>query len=180
MESHCDETAQPERRLLPGESAFGWLLLAFGAVVFYQSYGIAGFSGLSSGGVAPMAAAAIVMISAAVIIVSNRRSAPLDARGFADSARRFGKEILPLRPLVVYAVAIFAYMAALEPLGFNVSTFLFLFMSFWYLHHKGWRAVLWMSALNMAVIFIVFRLIFQVVLPEGDMIDAALRLAGWR
>jgi putative tricarboxylic transport membrane protein len=179
MKPHYEDTLTRER-LLPGESAFGWLLLAFGAFVFGQAYGIDGFSTLSSAGGTPMAAAAILTLSAALVIVSNRRRAPCEVGNFVESARRFGREMLPLQPLVAYVAAVFVYMAALEPLGFNVSTFLFLFFSFWYLHHKDAWPAFWMSALTMAVIFIVFRIIFQIVLPEGDLIDAALRMAGWR
>jgi putative tricarboxylic transport membrane protein len=180
MNPRNEDTAKRERRLLPGESAFGWMLLAFGAFAFSQAYAIDGFSSLSSAGGTPMAAAAIVTLSAAVVIISNRKRAPLDVGNVLESAQRFGKEMLPLQPLVVYVAAVFAYMAALEPLGFNASTFLFLFFSFWYLHHKNAWAAFSMSTLTMAVIFIVFRVIFQIVLPEGDLIDAALRTVGWR
>lgn len=180
MEPQRDETAKPTRRLLPGESAFGWFLLAFGAFVFYQSYRIAGFSSVSSAGGTPMAAAFLMMVTAVTIIVNNARSPQLETRSFGEAVRRFQAEMLPLQPLVFYVFIILLYMLAMEPLGFNLASFLFLFASFWYLHDKGWWLALWASTLNVVIIYVLFQVIFQVVLPEGTWIDAAMRLVGWR
>jgi putative tricarboxylic transport membrane protein len=180
MKPDQDEIGKPERRLLPGEGLFGWFLLALGTFMLCQSYRIAGLSSLSSAGATPMAASFIMMVSAVVIILFNRRSPPLDVDSLLDAARRFGNEILPLQPLVVYVLIVFGYMAALEPLGFNLASFLYLFVSFWYLHRKGVWAALWIGALNVGIIYVVFQLVFQVVLPQGDLLDAALRLVGWR
>jgi putative tricarboxylic transport membrane protein len=166
------------RRLLPGESAFGWLLLGFSLLLFYSSYRIAGFSSLSSAGGTPLAASGLMVLCAVVVLVRNSRSPRLDVSGWAEAARRFNTEILPLQPLVVYVLIMLGYMWAIEPLGFNLASFLFLFASFWYLHRKGIWLATWLSALNVVIIYVMFQLIFQVTLPVGEWIEPILRSVG--
>jgi putative tricarboxylic transport membrane protein len=166
------------RRLLPGELTFGWLLLAASLFLFYQSYQIAGFSSISSGGGTPLAASGLMILCSVVVIVRNMNSPALEA-GWSEAARRFQKEILPPNPLIGYVLIIIAFMAALEPLGFNLSSWLFLFVSFLYLHRKGglWLAT-WLSVVSVFTIFVVFQLLFQVTLPEGDWLEPFYRLIG--
>jgi hypothetical protein len=167
------------RRLLPGETAFGWLTLAFSLFLFYESYKIAGFSSLSSSGGTPLAASGLMIISSIIVILRNRRSPSADITGMAEAVRRFHDEILPVHPLIAYVFIIFGYMILLEPLGFNLTSFLFLFVSFWYLHRKGglWLAA-WLSLVSVLIIYVLFQLIFQVTLPEGDWLGPIYRLMG--
>jgi hypothetical protein len=167
------------RRLLPGETAFGWLTLAFSLFLFYESYKIAGFSSLSSPGGTPLAASGLMIICSVIVIVRNLRSPPAGSASMAEAARRFHDEILPVHPLIGYVLVILAYMLLLEPLGFNLTSFLFLFVSFYYLHRRGglWLAV-WLSAVSVIIVYILFQLIFQVTLPDGDWLDPVYRAIG--
>jgi len=167
------------RRLLPGETAFGWLALAFSLFLFYHSYKIAGFSSLSSSGGTPLAASGLMIISSVIVILRNRRSPSADVAGMTEAARRFHDEILPVHPLIAYVLVIFAYMVLLEPLGFNLTSCLFLFVSFWYLHRRGgiWLAA-WLSLVSVLIIYVLFQLVFQVTLPEGDWLGPLYRLIG--
>lgn len=166
------------RRLLPGETAFGWLMLAFSLFLFHQSYQIAGFSSLSSAGGTPLAASALMVLCAVVVIVRNMGSPQLDVSGWREAVRRFNTEILPLQPLILYVLIMLGYMAGIEPLGFNLASFLFLFASFWYLHDKGVWLATWLSAVTVVIIYVTFQLVFQVTLPAGDWIEFLLRAVG--
>ncbi|MDQ2079113.1 tripartite tricarboxylate transporter TctB family protein [Xanthobacteraceae bacterium Astr-EGSB] len=167
------------RRLLPGETAFGWLALAFSLFLFYHSYKIAGFSSLSSSGGTPLAASGLMIVSSVIVILRNRKSPSVGTATAAEAARRFHDEILPFHPLIAYVFVIFAYMLLLEPLGFNLTSFLFLCVSFYYLYRQGglWLAV-WLSAVAVIVVYILFQLIFQVTLPDGDWLAPVYRAIG--
>ncbi|MDX9861344.1 MAG: tripartite tricarboxylate transporter TctB family protein [Rhodospirillales bacterium] len=162
------------RRLNPGETAFGYLMLAFSLFLLYQTYTIAGFSSISSGGAYPMFAAALMVISSLVVVVRNRCSPKVEATGPAEEWRRFRHEVAPPYPLIGYIGIIVLYMLLVEPLGFNLSSFLFLFGSFAYLYRRGIWLALGLSIGSVVVIYIVFRLVFRVILPEAEWLDLSL------
>jgi len=159
------------RRLNPGETAFGYLMLAFSLFLLYQTYKIAGFSSISSGGAYPMFAAALMVISSAAVVIRNRRSPKVEVAGPAEEWHRFRREVAPPYPLVGYIGIIVLYMLLIEPLGFNLSSFLFLFGSFAYLYRRGIWLALGLSLGSVAVIYVVFRLVFRVILPEAEWLD---------
>jgi hypothetical protein len=159
------------RRLNPGETAFGYLMLAFSLFLLYQTYKIAGFSSISSGGAYPMFAAALMVIGSAAIVIRNRRSPKVEASGPTEEWRRFRREVAPPYPLVGYVGIIVLYMLLIEPLGFNISSFLFLFGSFAYLYRKGIWLALGLSFGSVVIIYVVFRLVFRVILPEAEWLD---------
>lgn len=152
--------ATRERR--PGELTFSLAMLAAALFVLYQAYLIAGFSSPSSPGVFPMLAAAAMVVSGLVIAVDTGRM----KRGFSQAAAGFLSEITPATWLVFTAMIV-AYMLALKPLGFLVSSFLFLFAALIYLHRRGIVWALVLSAGSLAAIYVIFRHVFAVVLPEG-------------
>ena len=59
------------------------------------------------------------------------------------------------------------YIAILTLLGFIPATFTYLFVATLYLHRQGWLLAFFVSVNSLAIIYIVFRLIFKVILPEG-------------
>ena len=147
----------------PGEYVFSVALLAFSLFAAWQAWRISGFSSLSSAGVFPMIATFTMAVSGVFIVAEAVRARP-EAEG--GSVRALAAEIAPLR-LVVFAVLIVAYMLALEPAGFIVSSFLFLFLGMSFLYRKSVLVNLAASAGSLVVIYIVFRHVFSVVLPEG-------------
>ena len=168
------------RRLLPGETAFGWLALAFSLFLFYHSYKIAGFSSLSSSGGTPLAASGLMIISSVIVhpcATGGRR--PPGAAGMAEAARRFHKrdpagpsaDRLRARHLRIHDAS--------RAARFNLTSCLFLFVSFWYLHRRGgiWLAA-WLSLVSVLIIYVLFQLVFQVTLPEGDWLGPLYRLIG--
>ncbi|MFC6673354.1 tripartite tricarboxylate transporter TctB family protein [Marinobacterium aestuariivivens] len=152
------------RKLHPGELAISWLLLAFSLFVLYQAHRISGFSGISSAGAFPLGAATLMSGCMLYLVVANIRislKTPADEKHLAWVV--IG-ELLPRR-IVLFTLLIVAYMLLLQPLGFLISTFLFLGCGFIYLRgSRPVRAVL-IAAAAVAVIYGIFHYLFQVVLP---------------
>mgnify|MGYP000687029830 CR=1 FL=1 len=166
------------RRLRPGERIFGYAMFLFSLFLFYHAYQISGFSSISSAGAWPLAAAGLMALCSAAIIVQNHRMESA-CTGAREEIHQFGKDILPPHPLLGYLAIIVAYMLVLEPLGFNISSFLFLFGSFWYLHRRGIFLTLALSFGTVIATYVVFRVLFKVILPEAEWLDlSALGLGG--
>lgn len=150
-------------KLRPGEILFALAALAVAVAAFREAYLISGFSGLTTGGVVPMAAAATMILSGLFIVVDvlKRR-----AGGRASLVETL-KFLFPLR-LVILMVLIALYAAAIPWLGFMAASAGFLFLAIASL----WRGkIVWTAAITVtaiAAIYGLFRLVFQVVLPSGS------------
>ena len=155
------ETTPPRR---PGEAAFAIFLLIVSLVLLQQAYGIAGFSALSSAGVFPMLAAA-TMVGSIIAVLWQLRKAPAPADEATEGRlARFSRQILPLTVIVFLALTV-AYMLALERIGFLISSLAFLFLSIWYLYRRNPLLIAAISVGALAVIYVVFRYAFSVLLP---------------
>lgn len=154
---------QPPKTLRPGEVFFALCALGFGIYAFREAYAISGFSGLTTGGVMPMAAAAVMIVSGLFILVDalRRRGAPISPLAIV----RF---LLPPR-LILFVALILLYAASIQWLGFMLASSAFLFVAIALLWRRN---VLWVAGITvvaMAVIYGLFRLVFQVVLPGGSL-----------
>lgn len=142
-----------------GETVFSALMLIISVLLFWQSYDIAQFSSLSSPGAVPLAASAIMILGSSIAF-ANTWKLPKDPNSV------FSKHILP--PLVGVVVAlILIYALLLESLGFLISSAVFLFIGFTILHRSKALTSALLSLAILAVVYIIFRLFFQVILPEG-------------
>ncbi len=150
------------RPRLPGERAFTLLLLVISLFLLYQAHGISGFSSVSSPGMFPMVAALVMVVSLVAVLVRERR-APPSASGPAAFMTRVTPPVLLLMLALMVAMTL-----AIEPAGFVVTAGGFLFAGILLL--QGGRpvraAIVAVAAL--AAIYVVFRLVFQVVLPEAE------------
>ncbi|WP_417528573.1 tripartite tricarboxylate transporter TctB family protein [Marinomonas shanghaiensis] len=143
----------------PGERIFCFLMIVGSVYLFWQAYAIAGFSSFSSPGAFPLAASA-TMVLASCITFLNTLKLP------AAENVRFVYHCFP--PIVAIVMAlILIYSVVLESLGFVLSSFAFLFVSIQFLYRRNVLTTLAISLLAMVIVYIIFRLIFQVVLPEG-------------
>lgn len=147
------EAARPTRR---GESLFGLVMLVLAIGLFWQSWRIAGFSALSSPGAFPLAASFTMVVAAVIVVIGDMRR----------QAARDDAAILPFN-VIVFTAFIAVYAALIEPLGFLPASFLFLFAGTKFLCKGGWLATAAISVLSLAAIYILFRIVFKVVLPEG-------------
>lgn len=145
----------------PGETGFNILLLLGSIFLFYQAYKIAGFSALSSPGAIPMAASAIMVISACIIVVKDL------ARPKAEGgAKAFFTQILPFT-IAVMCGLIILFAVVLQKLGFVLTGLVFLWVSIWFLQKRNPLSAALIALLCVVIIYVLFRLIFQVILPEG-------------
>lgn len=161
---------KPARR--PGELVFAVLVTVFAVTAFWQAYGISGFSGLTTPGVFPMLAAGMMVVASIFILLDTARRAAPDTREQPVS-RRFVHEILPLRHVVVIGLVLL-YLAALPLLGFVVSSGLFLLAAFQYLWRKNPLITVVLAAVSLGAIYLVFRVVFQVVLPNGSLLSGLI------
>ena len=157
----------PPRTRLPGERVFALAMLGLALFVLWQAHGIAGLSALASPGALPLAAASVMVVSALAVLWQGRRlpAAP-DRRGFVAT-------LLPLR-LVGFLVLVAGLALVLDRLGFLLAGTGFLVLAIFWLHRRQPLHVLGWSVLAVAVIYVLFRLVFEVLLPEGIVPERAI------
>lgn len=168
----------PPRR--PGERVFAVLLVGLSAVALWQSALISDVEGpavrrLTSPGVFPMLASAVMLVSALAVlrdVLRRSREAPpeelaTEARG-RRRLRRALADVLPRR-LVVVTALIALYVASMPWLGFVAGSGAFLLAAFLYLWRRPWWVSLALAVVSLALVWAVFRLLFEVVLPQGEL-----------
>jgi putative tricarboxylic transport membrane protein len=153
----------PDRR--PGELVFALLIVVFSAATSWLSYGISGFTGKTTAGVFPMIASGVMMVSSVVILVSATRlpATPKSSNGFLA-------EVLTPRHMIMIGYII-AYVLLMPLIGFVASSAVFLFCSFQFLWRKNPLLILVLTGATLAIIYVIFRKVFQVVLPQGTLLQ---------
>ncbi|MDR1709619.1 MAG: tripartite tricarboxylate transporter TctB family protein [Candidatus Accumulibacter sp.] len=151
---------------MPGELGFCLAMLLFSVTALALSYRISGFSSWSSAGSVPLGASLVMCVSALVIVFRElSKPAPELAPG-ETLARGFYEKIFPARHVVFVAVLV-GYMALLEPLGFILSSFLYLMAASFVLGEKRLLRMFVSNVAALAGVYLVFQTAFSVVLPEG-------------
>ena len=151
MSSH-----QPRR---PGEVLFNLAMVAGSLFLLWSAYGISGFEALSAPGTMPMLTTFIMAICAGMILRESLAKP-------ANTAERVSRDILPMSVIVTIAL-VTGYAFLLKPLGFLPTSFLFLTVLIAYLKKTS---LVWSAAVSLGVvvlIYLVFRIIFKVLMPEG-------------
>jgi putative tricarboxylic transport membrane protein len=151
--------SQPTRR--PGEIVFTILMLLLSIFLLWNAYTISGFSSKSSPGAFPIAATAVMVVAGVFAIVQTLRT-PAGATGFVA----FRTHIIP-NIVLLFGGLILAYGLVLETVGFIITSFVFLFVGMTLLYKRGVVPALFYSILSLILVYVTFRLIFKVVLPEG-------------
>jgi len=157
-----------ERPRRAGELAFALGLLGFSLAAFWQAFEISGFSGASTPGVFPMLASGAMAVSA-LCILRRTLAMPKPTEAPASPLRRFTGEVLPAR-LVAVLLLVVLYLAAMPWVGFLASSGLFLLATIAFLWRRGFLHSLLLTAVCLGAIYVVFRVVFQVVLPEGTLL----------
>jgi hypothetical protein len=147
----------------PGEAAFALALVAFGGWALWASYGIAGLDKLSGPGAVPMLASAVMVVSALAILRDVLRRAPA-----APGSRIAFGYLAPPR-LLLFLALMLAFAVAIAPLGFLPAASGFTVLSLLLLWRRGPLRAVAVTALTIAVIWGLFRVLFQVVLPTGTL-----------
>lgn len=155
-------STNPEKR--PGERMFAIVLTVFSIVALWQAYRISGFKSLSEPGVFPMLAAGTMLVSGLFIL-----------RDSFGSKRRTtqtpGFFTLILQPRLIIVIALVGLYIVLMPwLGFIVASGLFLFVCFQYLWRRKILISIVLTLFSLGCIHVIFRIVFQVVLPKGTLL----------
>lgn len=158
-----DQIPPPTRR--PGELIFALLLTAGCIVLLWQAWNIAGPSRLSAARSVPVAATAIMVAAMLVVLVQTLRR--------PSGTAHFRIDILPGH-VVLIAGLLVAYAVVLRPLGFLPTSFLFLTLSIRLLGKGSWARAGLIAALSVLGVWIIFRLIFTVLMPQGIFPEAQI------
>lgn len=159
----------PTRR--PTEPAFAIVLLIFSVAAVWQAHGIAGEFSFTGPGAFPLMAASAMTMASVVIVIRAFLINPPTVH-FIRGLKHFFNDILPLRH-VIMIILIALYLFSMTRLGFMLSSAWFLAITFTYLWRKNVFVTLGVTAISLFVIYVVFRTVFQVVLPQGNI------LTGW-
>ena len=162
-----------EHSLEAGEKVFSIVLLAFGIIALYLSielwFKIPLRRGprIASAAAVPVFVSGLWVIMALWTVIENfKLTTPLSkVQGITNKIIQAVKYALPLN-VVIMLIAIVAYCAALIfNVSFYIATPIFLYFSMCYLTRKDYvKNILW-TAIVMAFIVVVFRLLFSVVFP---------------
>jgi hypothetical protein len=153
------------RRREPGELVFAYVALMFSLFLFSQAYKIAGFESVSSAGVFPLVATGLMVLTSLVTIARAHRLQVTTESG-SSALRAFRRQVTP-RDFVVFTAITILYTAALDTLGFLLSSFLFLTTAIFYLHQRRLVFTIGVALVALTLIYVVFRVAFEVVLPRG-------------
>ena len=157
----------PEKKSrLPGELTFTLLLLLGSLFLFQQAYGISGFESLTSAGVFPMLSALVMVITVLIALSGVARSAQLAPDEGESLSGHFIRRITP--PLwAMFTTTVVLFMLLLSKLGFVLSAYLFLVLSMRLLGSTRWLFNMLLSAVSLAVVYLIFQTVFSVILPKG-------------
>ena len=154
-------------KLQKGELVFLWLMVIFSLFWLWQSILVLLKDvGVATGGAFPVACSAIMLIMSLLSIWEVRRAEKPFEKGNAVLAKIKDTIfwLLPRR-VVLMMLYVLAYALLLKPIGFILSTFLFLAGGMITLHtKKPWKSLL-ISAIMVAAIYVLFQLVFKVRLP---------------
>jgi len=156
--------------LEPGEKAFAVVLLLFGLAAFGLSLELwfrMSEPRVSSAAALPLFASGVWVILALVTMLQDfKLSSPLSALKDRGEKIRKGLSFAFPPDVLVILGAVLAYCVLLAVgLSFYIATPLFLYASMCYLTKKDFvKNILW-TALVMAFIVVVFRMLFNVVFP---------------
>lgn len=152
----------------PGELVFALIILVFSVAAFWQSYEISGFAGKTTPGVFPMLASGTLVVSGLLILLSAIK-APAPDTSNDSVAKQFFREVFSLHHIVLIALVL-GYLFLMPWLGFVASSGLFLLIAFQFLWRKNVFVTLLLTAVSLATIYVIFREVFQVVLPQGTLL----------
>jgi hypothetical protein len=151
-----------ERR--PGELGFALFLSLASAILLYNAHAISGFDALSAPGSVPMATTAAMLITALIVTWRTARLPKV-------TTETLSRDILPVTVLI-FAGFLVAFGLLLKPLGFLPTAALFLIAAIKILSPWGWPRTVVTALGALALIWIVFRVIFTVLLPSGVVPEA--------
>ncbi|MEI8633819.1 tripartite tricarboxylate transporter TctB family protein [Vibrio sp. PP-XX7] len=74
----------------------------------------------------------------------------------------------PPRQIIIMLVCVLVFALALDNIGFLPAAFLFLFITLNLFYRRGWRRSFIIALIALTIIYLIFRGVFLVILPEGE------------
>jgi len=149
--------------LRPGEKIFSILLVLFSGFLFFESYKISQFKSLVTSGAMPMFASTLMFISSIFIFLKTLKKDPKTNFNLVNVIQY----LLP-KQLIFFSALILVYVLAIPYFGFTLCSGFFLIISISTLWNKGVLWSLTISIFSVTLIYFLFRIIFQVILPSGS------------
>lgn len=151
-------------RVSTSEVAIGGALLAIGTAFAFMSYRLPASTdpGVPGPGGVPMALG--LVIAALGLIIG--------AKGLVASG---GMIVLAERKALISVALLAACLSLLEPAGFMLSSFLFLFAGFWLIGDATWRASFAAAAIGAGSLWLMFTKALGVGLPYGALVETLFR-----
>ena len=143
----------------PGETLFMAILAAVSLFLLWSATTISGFEAMSAPGTMPMVFTAVMSTTAIINLVHTIRKDRM-------SDETVARDILPMT-VVALILLIASYALVLKPLGFLPTSVVFLFLAIWLLSRRGPFFAACTSVFSVALIYVIFRLVFTVLMPEG-------------
>jgi len=155
------------KKLEKGERFFLWLMVIFSLFWLWQSILVLLKDvGIATGGAFPVACSGVMLIMSLLSIfeIRKRENAFESKLPIVQKLKETIVWLLPPR-VVLMMLYVLVYALLLKPIGFILSTFLFLAGGMITLHTKQPVKSLIVSAGMVAFIYVIFQLIFKVRLP---------------
>ncbi|MGF1525809.1 MAG: tripartite tricarboxylate transporter TctB family protein [Candidatus Competibacterales bacterium] len=140
-----------------GERLFALALCLFSLFCLYSAHGIAGLSALSSPGAFPLMVSAVMVVATLRLVLVPSPGVPPPA----EKPPRVGGRV------VGFLLLLGGFAILLQPLGFLLATPLFLFSAILWLQRCSIAFASTITLAALVVVYGLFRLLFEVVLPEG-------------
>ncbi|MFT7686591.1 MAG: putative tricarboxylic transport membrane protein [Candidatus Azotimanducaceae bacterium] len=156
-----NEIEKTDRPRKPGELIFAYLLFAASIGISYFAFTISGLPSMSSPGIIPMLAAIFLTVSSLITLIRTQNM-PATSEGASFSA------LITPKLFLFFTSITFVYILIIDQFGFIASSILFLFFSMLALHRKGPLLAMLLSVNVLAIIYVVFRVVFKVILPEAN------------
>ncbi|MBR0204999.1 MAG: tripartite tricarboxylate transporter TctB family protein [Synergistaceae bacterium] len=162
-----------EHSLEAGEKVFSVILLLVGCVALYLSINLWFSISIRRGPRIASAAAVPVFVSALWVLMSLwtvienfRLTTPLsNVKGLSNKFIKAVQYAMPLNVLIMLVLIVAYCVALLEGVSFYIATPAFLYISMCYLMRRDFlKNIIW-TAIVMAFIVLVFRVLFSVVFP---------------
>ena len=156
-----------ENKTKPGEKGFAFVLLGFGIFVLVSAVDMYHQSpSVSSYGAMPLFLGILLTVFSLIIIVQNfRKESAISGKRISEQAsiallHLFSKDVtVMILLLLLYSIALF--LGA----GFTVATSIYLWLAMSYLTKKNYLRNVLYTALLMAFVLLVFKVLFHIILP---------------
>lgn len=155
-----------EKKELPvGERGLSYILIAISLFVIYTAYNISGKKLTSSSpGAFPLFISVLLLIFAIWIWGEKRKLSPNPYSSYREKIGALGNKVFT-KDVMVVVLLLIIYCISLDIIGFPITTFAFLWLCISYLQRGNILKNLFIAALNLGIIMLIFKVVFKVILP---------------